>query len=78
MEYAISRSKRGQKPYKFLRDEEDYNPHIPISRCLNEVHTPTSTYLKYVNGWLQTEYDYNNNPKEPDFSPEFLIRNDVM
>jgi len=36
-----------------------------ITRCENEVHTPTSSYLKYDEGWLQTVYDFNNNAYEP-------------
>lgn len=36
-----------------------------LTRCENEVHTPTSSYLKYDEGWLQTVYDFNNNAYEP-------------
>ena len=60
MEYAVNPFKEGMYVYQL-----GYNEHIPISRCFNEVHTPTSSYLKYDNGWLQTVYDYNNNAYEP-------------
>lgn len=33
---------------------------------LAECHTPTSSYLQYDKGWLQTVYDYNNKAYEPD------------
>ena len=36
-----------------------------ITRCEYEVHTSTSSYLKYDEGWLQTVYDFNNNAYEP-------------
>lgn len=56
MEYAVNPHERGRSHILSMFD---------ITRCENEVHTPTSSYLKYDEGWLQTVYDFNNNAYEP-------------
>ena len=76
MEYAWPKPKklvRKKKAHLKVMDVSSYIEYIVTMRtqtyqltvCGDEAHTPTSSYLKYDNGWLQTVYDFNNNAYEP-------------